>query len=151
MKTPALLALLALGPVSRLTAADAPKVDHPPTEVLVLDHAKVDNAFAKGMPLLINTDYKIQAGRRAMPGIVEIHEHDTDILYFLEGSATIITGGKTENAKTTDAGEIRGDKIIGGTPRKVTKGDIMVIPSGIPHWFSEVNGTCLYFVVKVTK
>jgi quercetin dioxygenase-like cupin family protein len=151
MKTPALLALLALGLVGCVTAADAPKADRPPTDTLVLDHAKVDEAFAKGMPLLVNTDYKIQAGRRAMPGTVEIHEHDTDILYFLEGSATIVTGGKTENPQTTAAGEIRGDKITGGTPHKVTKGDIVVIPSGIPHWFSEVNGTCLYFVVKVTK
>jgi mannose-6-phosphate isomerase-like protein (cupin superfamily) len=151
MKTSALLALLALGLVSRVTAADTPKAEAPPTDALVLDHAKVDEAFAKGTPLLVNTSYKIQAGRRVMPGTVEIHEHDTDIIHILEGSATIVTGGKTENPKTTGAGEIRGDKITGGTPRKVTKGDIIVIPSGVPHWFSEVNGTCLYFVVKVTK
>ena len=151
MKTSTLIALFALGFACRAAAADMPKADAPPTDAVVLDHAKVDDAFAKGLPLLINTSYKIQAGRRVMPGVVEIHERDTDILYITEGSATIVTGGKAENPKTTAAGEIRGDKITGGTPRKLTKGDIIVIPSGVPHWFSEVSGTCLYFVVKVTK
>lgn len=151
MKSSAFLALLAFGMVSRATAAAATPVAPPPAEVVVLDHAKVDDAFAKGMPLLINTRYKIQAGRRVMPGIVEIHEHDTDILYITEGSATLTTGGAATASKTSGPGEIRGEKITGGVARKLTKGDIIVIPAGVPHWFSEVSGTCLYFVVKVTK
>ena len=146
MKTSALIALLALGLASRLAAADAP-----PTDVVVFDHAKVDNTFAKGGPLLINTSYKVQAGRRVMPGKVEIHEHDTDIFYVTEGSATIVTGGTAENAKATGPGEMLGEKITGGTPRKLTKGDVIIIPNGVPHWFTEVSGTFLYLVIKVTK
>ena len=145
MKTSALIALLALGFIAR-AAADAP-----PTDVVLLDHATVGNAFAKGLPLLLNTSYKIQAGRRVAPGNVEIHTNDTDIFYIMDGSATFVTGGTAEGTKTTAPGEIRGDKIVGGVPRHLEKGDVIVIPAGVPHWFTEVSGTFLYFVVKVTK
>lgn len=151
MKSTALIALLALGLVSRAAAADAPPPAAPPTDVVLLDHAKIDDAFAKGMPLLINTSYKIQAGRRVMPGKVEIHEHDTDIFYVTEGSATFVTGGTAVGGKTTKPGEILGDTITGGVTRHLTKGDVIVIPAGVPHWFTEVSGTFLYLVVKVTK
>ena len=146
MKSSALIALLALGLVARAAATDAP-----PTDAVLLDHAKVDDAFAKGLPLLINTSYKIQAGRRVMPGNVEVHTSDTDIFYVTEGSATFVTGGTTEGGKTTAPGEIRGDKITGGVAHHLTKGDVIVIPAGVPHWFTAVSGTFLYFVVKVTK
>jgi mannose-6-phosphate isomerase-like protein (cupin superfamily) len=146
MKKSALIALLALGFAGRIVAADAP-----PTDVVVYDHAKVDDAFAKGLPLLINSAYKIQAGRRVMSGQVEIHTSDTDIFFVTEGTATIVTGGKAENTKETAAGEIRGDKITGGVTRHLAKGDVVVIPAGVPHWINEVSGTFLYFVVKVTN
>lgn len=130
----------------------SPAAEPPPADVVVMDHAKVDAAFAQGMPLLVNSSYKIQAGRRvAAPGQVEVHEHDTDIFYVVEGTATLVTGGKTEGGKTTGAGEVRGDKITGGTPRALRKGDVVVIPQGVPHWFTEVSNPFLYFVVKVTK
>lgn len=141
-----LLLAVALASVSRLLAADAP-----PTDVVVLDHAKVDAAFAKGMPLLVNSSYKIQAGRRVTGGNVEVHAHDTDIFYVTEGEATIVTGGTAVEAKTTGTGEMRADKIAGGVKRHLAKGDVIVIPAGVPHWFTDVSGTFLYLVIKVTK
>ena len=146
MKTRTLIALLFAGMAGRAFSADAP-----PTDVVVLDRAKVDDAFAKGLPLLITSSYKIQTGRRVMPGIVEIHARDTDIFYITEGAATLTTGGTATATRTTGPGEIRGEKITGGVARKLTKGDVVVIPAGVPHWFSDVSGTFLYFVIKVTK
>jgi quercetin dioxygenase-like cupin family protein len=149
-KPSALLLTLAFVLPTAVFAADAPAA--PPTETVVIEHGKVDAAFAQGMPLLVNSSYKIQAGRRVTaPGQVEVHERDTDILYILEGTATFITGGKTEGGKTTGTGEIRGEKITGGTTHKLQKGDIVVVPNGTPHWFTEVSNPFLYFVVKVTK
>ena len=147
MESIAVIALLALGLVSRAAAVDAP-----PTDVVIVDHAKVEATFAQGLPpWLVNTSYKIQAGRRLVGGKPEVHEHDTDILWVTEGSATFVTGGKVINQTTKSPGEFGGDSIEGGVTRKVTKGDIIVVPQGIPHWFKEVEGTFLYFVVKVTK
>ncbi|MEO6993467.1 MAG: cupin domain-containing protein [Lacunisphaera sp.] len=151
MKTTLILVLLTFGFARPAIAADTPKIDAPPTDTVVIEHGTVDNAFVKGLPLLINSSYKIQTGRRIGPGNVEYHEYDTDILYITEGSATVVTGGTLENPKTVGPGEIRGDKITGGTTHNLTKGDIIVIPHGVPHWFTEVSNPCLYFVVKVTK
>ena len=145
MKT-VLLALFSLGAVTALVAADAP-----PTDVVLLDHGKVEAAFATGMPLLVNTRYKVQTGRRVMAGQAEVHAADTDIFYVTEGSATIVTGGTAVNGKTTGPGETRADKISNGVARRLTKGDVIVIPAGIPHQFTEVTGTFLYFVIKITK
>jgi quercetin dioxygenase-like cupin family protein len=146
MKSLLTSALFALVFALRSFAADAP-----PTEVVVLDHAKMTDAFSKGMPVLVNTSYKIQAGRRVMPGQVEVHASDTDILYITEGTATFTTGGTVVDPKTTGPGEVRADKMTGGVAHHLTKGDVIVIPAGVSHQFTEVSGTFLYLVVKVTK
>jgi mannose-6-phosphate isomerase-like protein (cupin superfamily) len=69
----------------------------------------------------------------------------------LDGSATFVTGGTAVDPKTTAPGEIRAKSITGGTERHLAKGDIIVIPHGIPHQFTQVSGPFLYFVVKVTQ
>ena len=140
------LVLIAFATARLAVAADAP-----PKEPYLLDHAKMADAFAKGLPLAANSSYKIQAGHRVMAGIPEVHEHDTDILYIVDGSATFVTGGNVVEPKASGPSEVRGKEIAGGVERKLVKGDVMVIPSGVPHWFKEVNGTINYFVVKVTK
>jgi len=146
-KIPLCTLALILGLLPAAIAAEPP-----PTEVVLLDHAKVDAAFAKGMPMLVNSSYKIQAGRRVTaPGQVEVHEHDTDIFYVLEGTASFVTGGSPTGVKPTAAGEIRGETITGGTKRQLTKGDIIVVPRGTPHWFTEVSNPFLYLVVKLTQ
>lgn len=146
MKSPAWIALLALGLMRSATAAEPA-----PTDVVLLDHAKVDAAFAQGGPLLANASYKVSAGRRVAPGNVELHTQDTDIFYILDGSATFVTGGTIVEPAQTGPGEVRGKAITGGVPRHLAKGDVIVIPKGVPHWFTEVSGPFLYFVVKVTQ
>ena len=120
-------------------------------QVILIDHEKIDAIFAKGGPILNTDSFKIMAGHRTGPGEGEIHDRDTDIFYILEGSATFVTGGKPMDTRTTDPGETRGKRIEGGEARHLVKGDIIVIPTGVPHWFKEVSGTFNYYVVKVTK
>ena len=146
MKSTVLLFLLAFGLVARAAAADLA-----PAGVVMFDHAQLDAAFAKGLPLLFNSGYKVSAGRRVVPGLVELHEHDTDLLYVTEGTATFITGGTMVDAKATGPGEYRGTSITGGVIHHLTKGDLIVIPTGTPHLFSQVDGTFLYLIIKVTK
>jgi len=146
MKTTALIAFAATAFLPVAIAAEPP-----PTDVVVIDHAKIDDAFARGQTVLANSSFKVLAGRRVAPGVVEIHEHDTDIFYIVEGSATFVTGGTAVDAKPTTPGEIRATEISGGTPHQLTKGDVIVIPSGTPHQFTAVSGTFLYYVVKVTR
>src|SRR5678815_3319110 len=92
-------------------------------EVLHFDHQKVATLFEKGGPLLTTNNFKIQAGRRTGPGEVEIHAHDTDVFYILEGSATFVTGGKAVEQKVVGEGETRAKEIVGGQARRLVKGD----------------------------
>ena len=146
MKNTILFVLLSFGLV-RLSAAD----EAPPTGVVVIDHAKVDAAFVQGQMLMANSSYKVLAGRRVAPGSVEVHALDTDIFYVLEGSAAFVTGGTVSDGTTTAPNEIRGKAIVGGTSHHLVKGDMIVIPKGTPHQFTQVDGTFLYYVVKVTQ
>jgi glc operon protein GlcG len=120
--------------------------------VTYLAHDQVTAAFAKGAPLIEVTDYKIHASRReSVPGLAEIHTRDTDIIYVLEGSATLVTGGRAVEAKPTGPEELRGSAIEGGETREIVPGDVVVVPNGTPHWFKQVTGPLLYYVVKVRQ
>jgi glc operon protein GlcG len=118
---------------------------------------KVKEAFAKGAVLVgseetmmhASRNYMVHASRRDAPGVAEIHELDTDIIYVLEGTATFVTGGTAVDTKTTGPGEIRGTVIRGGESRRLSKGDVIIVPNGVPHWFKDVQGSFTYFVVKV--
>ena len=119
--------------------------------VTFIPAARVTTAFAKGEPLVENGLYKVHASRRETPGMAEVHARDTDIIYVLEGSATIVTGGQVVDGKATATDEIRGRSITGGTERRLAKGDLFIVPNGVPHWFTEVQAPFLYYVVKTTS
>lgn len=118
--------------------------------VTYLPSAEVAAAFAKGAPLIEVQDYKIHASRREAAGMSEVHVRDTDIIYVLEGEATFVTGGTVVEGRTVAKDEIRGSSIAGGETRRLVKGDVVVVPNGTAHWFKDVRGPFLYYVIKVT-
>lgn len=114
--------------------------------------SEVDAGFAKGAVLFDGNggrNYMVHSSRREGPGMVEVHTKDTDILYVVSGSATVVTGGTMVDGKSTAPDEIRGREITGGETLHLVVGDAMIIPDGVPHWFKEVQAPFLYFVVKV--
>ena len=110
---------------------------------------QVNAAFAKGAVLINSGNYMVHASRRDAEGQVEVHTKDADIIYMLEGTTTLVTGGEIVGAKPTAPDEIRGTSVRGGDARKLSKGDVIVVPKGTPHWFKDVSGPVLYYVVKV--
>ena len=146
MKFAILLAVLVSSSTFRAAAADGGS-----SGVVQIDSEKVAAAFAKGGTLLQTNNYKVMAGRRVASGEVEIHEKDTDVFYITEGAATFVTGGTAANQHTVSPGEIRAPNIAGGEVHHLKKGDVIVVPNGVPHQFTAVDGTFLYFVVKVSQ
>jgi uncharacterized protein GlcG (DUF336 family)/mannose-6-phosphate isomerase-like protein (cupin superfamily) len=126
--------------------------DRPPsaTTPTFIDPKDVSRAFAKGMPLLETAGYKVHASRRVEPGQAEIHTLDTDVIYVVDGSATLVTGGKAIDAREVAPNELRGSKIEGGEEHQITRGEVIVIPNGVPHQFTAVSGELHYFVCKPT-
>ena len=120
--------------------------------VSYFEKSKVDDAFSKGAILLDGSDgrnYMVHASRREKPGQAEIHTKDADVIYVLQGTATFVTGGEAVDGKTIAPDEIRGSSIKSGETRKIAKGDVVIVPRGVPHQFLEVTNPFLYYVVKV--
>ena len=119
--------------------------------VTYVSHDKVAAALAKGGSLVTAPDLLVSGSHRTGPGQVELHEKETDVLYVIDGAATFVTGGTMVGGKTNKPGQMLGTDIQGGETHHLTKGDVMVIPAGIPHWFKEVPQSISYYVVKVLK
>lgn len=120
-----------------------------PRKATFIDARTVAAGFEKGAVLVNMGNYMVHASHREMDGIAEIHTLDTDLIYVLEGAATFVTGGSVPDAKVTELNELRGSAIVGGESRRVVKGDVIVVPAGVPHMFTEVQGPLNYYVVKV--
>ena len=105
--------------------------------------------FEQGGLLLDTQRYKIDAGRRVVPGEVEYHEHVVDVMHVVSGTATVVTGGEMHGTREVSPGELRARAIEGGTEHELTEGDVLAIPNGVPHQFVDVSDPFLYFVVKV--
>lgn len=138
-----LLALTALFTTAALlTGADG---------VVFVGHDKVEAALAKGGPLVSASNLTVSGSHREKGGSVEVHEKETDVLYVTDGAATFVTGGTMVGGKSTKPGQHIGTDIKGGQTHNLVKGDVVVVPAGIPHWFKEVPKSVSYYVVKVLK
>jgi mannose-6-phosphate isomerase-like protein (cupin superfamily) len=115
---------------------------------------RVASAFAKGPTILLSHEnFLVIAGHREEANKpAELHKKDTDIFYILDGSATFVTGGEmVDGVPEKDPDEIRAPSVKGGEPHHLQKGDVIVIPRGTPHHFTELKGPFDYFVVKVRQ
>lgn len=121
--------------------------------VSYVSHDKVNTALAKGGPLVDAPDLKLTVSctHREKPGNVEVHDTETDVIYMVDGDATFVTGGTMIGGKDTRPGQHLGTDIRGGETHHLSKGDVIVVPAGTPHWFKEVKPTVSYYVVKVLK
>jgi len=123
--------------------------------VTFFDHARVEDAFSSGAVLFdgrpAGLNYEIHASRRTAAGQAEAHDEETDVIYVVDGEATLVTGGSVVEPSRTAPNETRGKEIAGGEERRITRGDVIVIPAGTPHWFKLVPTTLQYYVVKVVR
>ena len=111
--------------------------------------AALREKFAEGGLLLDAGGYKLDAGRRELPGEVEYHERFVDVMHVVQGTATVVTGGEMVETREVADGELRARAIEGGSRNELAEGDVLAIPNGVPHQFVDVSDPFLYFVVKV--
>jgi glc operon protein GlcG len=109
----------------------------------------VRSKFATGGLLLDAGAYKLDAGRREVPGEVEYHAHTVDVMHVVDGTATVVTGGEMVGVRSAGDGELRADSVTGGHAHELSAGDVLAVPAGVPHQFTGVSDPFLYFVVKV--
>jgi mannose-6-phosphate isomerase-like protein (cupin superfamily) len=81
-----------------------------------------------------------------------IHNRVTEIYQITEGSGTIVTGGGLENPTPTDltrlnAGPSQTGTHKGGEARHVGPKDVIIVPAGTPHRFSQLDGPAIVYLV----
>ena len=87
-----------------------------------------------------------------------MHEHITEVYYVVSGSGTLLTGGTVVGAKPTPADseivKVAVGPSVQGTfekpaqRRRVSQGDMVIIPPGVYHGFDEVTTGIEYVSVR---
>ena len=82
-----------------------------------------------------------------------IHDYVTEIYQIVEGSGTLVSGGTLMDAKENDltrvnAGMSHTGMHHGGESRKVKPKDVIIVPAGMAHRFSELDGPIVYLVYR---
>jgi len=118
--------------------------------------AKAKSDHKDGQPTVIESilrlaPYNANLEYRTAVGPAAVHEHEAEMFYVLDGSATLTTGGKLTNEKRTNAENLTGTGIEGGSAQAVAKGDVVIVPENTPHWFSSINGSIVLMSLHVPR
>lgn len=92
---------------------------------------------------------------KSAPPNATVHQTNvTETYYMLEGAGTLVTGGTLRKPATPrqstlgDWTDMGSDGIEGGTSRRVAKGDVVIIPGGVPHGWASTEGDITYLIVR---
>jgi mannose-6-phosphate isomerase-like protein (cupin superfamily) len=85
---------------------------------------RVDETTASGVA------YRMAVDRRRPPQRAAAHANEGEVWAIVDGSGEITTGGRIVETKE---GTTVNRRIEGGTVHKVSKGDFLLIPEGVPH------------------
>ncbi len=95
-------------------------------------------------------NHGLSVSHRDKDGVAEMHEKQTDIMVVQSGEAKLTVGGTIVNQTMASPGEYRGSAIKDGVTKTLAPGDVIHIPSNMPHQFFVERGKQItYFVVKV--
>lgn len=94
--------------------------------------------------VLVNIGHRTKAGATT-EGVA--HSDLTEIYHVIEGAGTVVTGGTFVNPQQAGA-NTRGT-IQNGRSQRITAGDVVVIPVGTPHTFSDIESTVVFLNIRI--
>lgn len=101
--------------------------------------------------LLSLAPYSANLEYRAEVGPASVHETEAELFYVIDGSGTLVTGGKLTEERRTNPQNLSGAGIEGGVSQELAKGDFAIVPEKTPHWFSKINGTLVLMSLHVPR
>jgi mannose-6-phosphate isomerase-like protein (cupin superfamily) len=118
--------------------------------------AKAKSERKDGQPIVVErvvqlAPYNANLEYRASVGAAAVHEKEAELMYVVEGSGTIVTGGTLVNATHTNPANLTGTAIDAGASQKIAKGDFIFIPENTPHWISTIDGTIVLVSLHVPR
>jgi len=109
------------------------------------DQANFVQPIVQLAPYNANLEYRA-AGVTAP---ASVHEREAEMFFVVEGSGTLVTGGTLRDEKRTNAENLTGSAIEGGTPRRVAKGDWVMVPEKTAHWFTQIDGALVLMSIHL--
>src|SRR5579864_8890857 len=118
--------------------------------------AKAKSERKEGQPIVAQrilqlAPYNVNLEYRASVGPASIHEKEAELFYVIDGSATMVTGGKLAKEARTNPENLTGSGIDGGTPQEIAKGDFIIVPENTAHWFSAIHQTLVLMSLHVPR
>jgi mannose-6-phosphate isomerase-like protein (cupin superfamily) len=102
-------------------------------------------------PILQLAPYSATLEYRVAMAPAAVHETDAELMYVIDGSGTIVTGGKLTDPKRVNAANLSGANIEGGTSQTVNKGDFLIVPQNTPHQITPSGGAIILMTVKMPR
>ena len=109
------------------------------------DQANIAQPIVRLAPYTANLEYRV-AGVNAP---ASVHEREAEMFYVVEGSGTLVTGGALREEKRTNAENLSGSGIDGGSSRRLAKGDWVMVPEKTAHWFTQIDGTLVLMSIHL--
>lgn len=85
------------------------------------------------------------------PGRPAIHPAEAEYAIVLEGSGTLVSGGTLANPAVRNVNLIEGTRIEGGATRALSRGDVILISPGTPHWFGITGDRLVLLGMKLPE
>jgi mannose-6-phosphate isomerase-like protein (cupin superfamily) len=95
------------------------------------------------------TPYNVNLDYRASVGPATVHEREAELFYVLDGTATMVIGGKLVDEARTNPTTLKGTAIEGGVSHDIARGDVIIVPENTPHWFSTIHGTLVLMTLHL--
>ncbi len=78
---------------------------------------------------------------RTVPQNAIVHATGWEVHHIVGGSGTIVTGGTLVRSVDGRGGRVA--TIADGESRRVSTGDVIIVPAGTPHWYSQTAANSL--------
>ena len=90
-------------------------------------------------PILSLGTYHANLEYRPIAGPAALHDTENELMFVIEGAATITMGGQMVNPTRPNPTNQSAPSISGGTDMAVAKGDFIMVPHGTPHQITAVK------------
>ncbi len=119
----------------QVPAAKGPVLTAAEVTALIAAQPSDRNTFSL---LMQSAGYNVNMEHRVMGQGAAVHDLDAELFFVIDGSGTIVTGGKLIGEQR-QGNNLNGTGIEGGQSRSVTKGDWILVPPGVAHWVPNVK------------
>jgi mannose-6-phosphate isomerase-like protein (cupin superfamily) len=135
-------------PPAQPAPTDRTKASHMSAEALNAALAKLPtDRPASSVRVFSLAPYNVSVERRLPQAQgASLHEAQAELFYVVDGSATLLTGGKLVG-ETRNGTNLQGKSIEGGTAQKFGKGDFLIVPSGVAHQFVDIQSPVVVMAI----